>query len=139
MKTRIIQTRFWDDDFVNGADIYTQHLYIYLLTSQYINLCGIFQLPERKIMFEAKLSEKQFDSAKKSLEESGKVFFYRGWVFVTNARKNNNYENYDGNKRALGRELEKVPTEVKDYFNSSPTLVSQYTDSNNKSEIRNNK
>lgn len=137
MKTRIIQTRFWDDDFVSNADLPTQHLYIYLLTSPYINLCGIFQLPERKIMFESKLTDKQFQSAKECLEKSRKVIFYKGWVFVTNARKNNNYENYDGNRRALERELEKVPTEVKEWFDSSVTVVSDYTDSNNKSEIRN--
>jgi hypothetical protein len=109
VKTRIIQTRFWDDEFICECDIYTQHLFIYLLTSQYINISGIFQLSPKKIQFEAKLTENQFEQAKDNLERAGKVFFHEGWVYVVNARKNNNYLTKELNQKAYQKEIERVP------------------------------
>jgi hypothetical protein len=116
VKARAIQTRFWDDEFVAETDLFTQHLYLYLLTCQYINLCGIFQLPTKKIMLEAKLTEKQFEQAKMNLEVARKVVFYGGWVYVVNAEKNNAYVLSDKNKKPLQKELEQVPEEIKSYF-----------------------
>ena len=140
MKTRIIQTRFWDDEFVSECDIYTQHLYIYLLTSQYVNICGMFQLPEAKIKFEAKLTDHQFSQAKSILESSKKVFFFKGWIYIVNARKNNRYEKSDDNKTACNNELDKVPSLVKNYFNQAfDSTVESSVDSNQKQEIRNKK
>lgn len=136
MKTRIIQTRFWDDLFVSNADMVTQHLYIFLLTSQYINISGIFQLPENKIKFEAKLTDKQFEDAKINLEANGKVFFKEGWVYVTNAGKNNNYRRSPSNEIAYEREVSLVPQYIKDYFDSS---VDSTVHSNQQPEIRNKK
>jgi hypothetical protein len=156
MKTRIIQTRFWDDEFVTEVDMYTQHLYIYLLTSQYINISGMFQLSPKKIQFECKLTDLQFQQAKETLEVAGKVFFSEGWVYVVNAMKNNNYTRSEDNSIAYNRELERVPTVIKDYFYTKQTVRDSTVDStvhststvpinknkeiiNKKSEIRNKK
>ena len=141
MKTRIIQTRFWDDNFIYESDIYTQHLYIYLLTSQYVNISGIFQLPEGKIKTEAKLTDKQFEDSKQILSKNKKVFFKDGWVYVRNAEKNNNYRRSPSNETAYQRELAVIPANLLEYFHSLDSSVdsnvhgSVYT--NHKSEIRN--
>lgn len=119
MKTRIIQTRFWDDEFVSNSDLYTQHLYIYLLTSQYVNISGIFQLPSKKIMLEASLTDNQFNSAKDNLEKANKVKFCDGWVYVVNACKNNKYTNSPDNQKAYDREISQVPDKVRAYFDST--------------------
>jgi len=144
MKTRIIQTRFWNDLFVSDSDIYTQHLYIYLITSQYINLCGIFQLPENKIKFECKLTDNQFNSAKENLEKAKKVFFKDGWVFIVNAEKNNNYKNSPTTETAYYRELSLVPQQIKDFFNNKldstmDSTVDSTMDSTHKSKTINHK
>lgn len=146
MKTRITQTRFWDDEVVCNLNLYGQHLYIYLLTSQYINICGAFQLAENKIKFEAKFTDIQFNDAKKQLEDYKRVFFYKGWVWVVNARKNNNYENSENNCIACNEEISKIPIDVLKYFNSridsSQIVVSKVVPTvplNNKYKIINNK
>jgi len=128
MKTRIIQTRFWDDNFIYESDIYTQHLYIYLLTSQYINISGIFQLPDGKIKSEAKLTDKQFKNAKQKLVESKKVLFKDGWVYVKNAEKNNNYRSSPKNETAYEKELSLVPREILDFFFSLDTSIDSSID-----------
>lgn len=147
MKTRIIQTRFWDDLFVSESDIYTQHLYIYLLTSQYINLCGIFQLPENKIKFECKLTDNQFQNAKENLEKAKKVLFKDGWVYVVNAERNNNYRKSPKCEPAYDREYSLIPQQIIDFFDTTmdstmdSTIYSTHKSEiiNNKSEIRNKK
>lgn len=140
MKTRIIQSRFWDDNFINESNYLTRYIYIYLLTSQYINICGIFQLPVNKILFETGITRQQFAVAQKELEASKKVFFVEGWVYVANARKNNHYENSEFNALGCQRELDKVPESIvntiKLYLNSS---MDSTIDSSNKQEIIDNK
>ena len=145
MKARVIQSRFWDDEFVSECNIFTQHLYIYLLTSQYINISGVFQLPSKKIMMEASLTPEMFDSAKKELDENDKVKFYKGWIYVKNAMKNNNYVKSTSNLNAYYNELLKIPSEVYKYFDikkyapvdttvDTSVKTSPYT--NKKQEIR---
>jgi hypothetical protein len=125
MKTRIFQTRFYDDEDVIEMNLYEQHLYFYLLTCQYINISGMFQLSPKKVKFEAKLTELQFTNASQRLEEMKKAVFYKGWVYVINARKNNNYERSEDNQKACMNELARVPLEVKEHFNTVlPTVVS---------------
>lgn len=140
MKTRIFQTRFYDDEFIVNLDLYTQHLYLYLLTCQYINICGIFQLSDRKICFESRLNEKQLAMAKECLEKNKKVFFKNGWVYVVNALKNNNYIKSPTNLNAYKAELSKIPVETKNYFDSSIDSSTDSTiHSNIKYKIRNKK
>jgi hypothetical protein len=140
MKTRIIQTRFWDDEFVFNASKDAKLLYIFLLTSQYINISGIFQLDERKIAFETGLTPKEFERAKEEIETAKKVFFYKGWVKVINAEKNNGYKNSPLNEVAYQREVSLIPQCVLDYFDSSmDTSIDSSTYTNHKSEIINNK
>lgn len=140
MKTRIIQTRFWDDEFVFNASKDAKLLYIYLLTSQYINISGIFQLDERKIAFETGLTPKEFEKAKEEIATAGKVFFHKGWVKVCNAEKNNQYKNSPLNLVAFERELSLIPQCVLEYFNSSIyTSIDSTMYSTHKSKIINNK
>lgn len=119
MKSRIIQTRFWDDEINDQIDIYAQHLYLYLLSCKHINMCGYFQIRDNLIKLEAKLTDNQFESAKKQLQDLKKVFFKDGWVWIVNARKNNKYENSPSNVVVIENELSKVSKELIDYFDSS--------------------
>ena len=119
MKTRIIQTRFWDDELNEQVDIYAQHLYIYLLSSKHINICGYFQLRDAVIKLEAKLTDNQLKEAKYQLSAIKKVFFKDGWIRVVNARKNNAYENSPKNKIACEEEISKVPSSILKFFDTS--------------------
>jgi hypothetical protein len=84
----------------------------------------MFQLSPKKVKFEAKLTERQFTNASQKLEKLKKAIFYKGWVYVINARKNNNYERSDDNKVACKNELARVSLEVKEHFERVvPTVV----------------
>lgn len=112
MKTRIFQTRFYKDKEVLKLSLEAQHLFMYLLTCEHINICGIFELPDPYIILESKLTQEQLDKAKKELQDMNKVIFEDSWVFVVNARKNNNYEKSEDNMKCLVKELLRVPKNV---------------------------
>lgn len=141
MKSRAIQTRFWDDESVSEYKPFTKYLYIYLLTCQYINVSGVFQLSTKKIIFETGLTDKQFEDAKNELTD--KVLFHQGWVYVINAEKNNNYRKIPSNEVTYQQEWERVPKSVALFFKSLGVTDGSATDPlltiNNKSQIINNK
>lgn len=143
MQTRIIQTRFYKDNDVRKLSLYGQHLFLYLLTSEHINISGIFELPDDYISLESKLTPEQLQQAKIELSNLNKVLFSDGWVKVVNAEKNNKYRNSPSNETAYQREIERVPKHILDLFldtsvNSTPTLLPTVV-INNKQEIINNK
>jgi hypothetical protein len=151
MKTRIIQTRYWDDEFVADASKNTKLLYIYLLTCQYLNICGVFQLPTKKISYETNISPDELTPSQNELQGARKVLFYRGWVKIVNAQKNNNYTRSPSNQLACTKELQRVPEDVSAYFNrlldttvassADSTVYSTYKQKtiNNKQKTINNK
>ena len=141
MKSRAIQTRFWDDEVVADLEPKAKYLFIYLLTCQYINVSGAFQLPDKKIIFETGLSKDQLDSSKSELTKYNKVRFMNGWVFVVNAEKDNNYTNIPSNKKTYDNEWDRVPKEVKEYFKGKVdgSVTGQRPVINNKPKIENNK
>lgn len=140
MQTRIIQTRFYKDNEVRKLTLFAQHLFLYLLTSEHINISGIFELPDDYICLEAKLTPKQLEDAKKELSSLNKVLFFDGWVKVVNAEKNNKYRNSPKNETAYQREIERIPARVLEYFNSSmDTSIDSSIDTTHKPETRNQK
>jgi hypothetical protein len=141
MKTRIFQTRFYKDKEILKLSLEAQHLFMYLLTCEHINICGIFELPDPYILLESKLTHEQLDKGKKELQKLGRVVFDDCWIFVVNARKNNRYEESDLNKLAMVKEMMKIPKELRKVFDkSSPyTSIDTTIDSTQKQEIRNKK
>ena len=140
MQTRIIQTRFYKDSAVLKMSLYAQHLFIYLLTCEHINLTGVFELPDVFIMLEAKLTIDQLEIAKGEL--MGKIEFNDSWVYVVNARKNNKYEKSPMNKKAMIKEYSRVPVSILSRFGidtSMDTTIDTSNDSSYKPEIIINK
>lgn len=91
-------------------------------------------------MLETKLTEKQLEQGISELEKAGKVYFYKGWVYVKNAMKNNNYTKSSDNQKACDKEISLVPKEVLAFFDSSvDSSVDSSPYSSHKSEIRNKK
>ena len=119
MKARQFQSRFWDDEFVVDATWQTRLAFVYLLTCSPMNMCGIFQLSDRKIIFDTGLSEADFEIAKEELSVNKKVVFKGGWVFVANAFKNCKVWKSPTNWNAWEEDILKVKPEVMDYFNTA--------------------
>lgn len=118
MKARQIQSRFWDDEFVVEATWQSRYVFIYLCTCLPMNMNGIFQLPDGKILLETGLDVSDLEIAKDELSQNKKVFFFHGWVYVVNAFKNCKVWKSPSNWNAWEEEWSKVNPDVRKYFDT---------------------
>jgi len=110
----MVNTKFWSDSWVreklNPLDRY---LFLYFLTNEHTNICGIYELHLDIIAFETGLDK--HDLTKSLLPRlKPKVYYKDGWVIIPNFTKNQN----QGSKLiqiGIGNELSKVPPKILEY------------------------
>ncbi len=141
MKTRIIWTKIYDDEWFNTLSIEYKFLFIYYFTNSRIEHTGIYQCTQRIISFETGIDTLILKDINRSFEEDKKVYFYNDWVYVI---KSPVYGGYKGpkNELAFNRELTKIPSNVIEFFNKKVPIqyiYPIYTTINHKSEIINDK
>jgi len=112
MKTRIIQTRIWEDTFVANLPSKSKLVFIYLLTNARVELTGAYETPQSHIVLDTGLTQAEVQKALNDLEP--KIVYVDGYVVIRNHRK---YQDYSkGNDRQRGayeREFGKLPQPVK--------------------------
>lgn len=124
MKTRIIQTKFWEDSLIQKAPANAKYLFMYILTCSHINMTGIFELSDKTIMFDTGLTEKGLEEGKEFLSSNKKVLFKNDWVKVINMSKYNNYNKGEKLQKAYEKELSTIPEPIlKELNTSSDTTI----------------
>lgn len=144
MKTRIVHTKIWDDTWFQSLPRASSRLFLYIITCPDINICGGFELPDRKIMFHTGLNASELEQAKKDL--SPKIIFYKDWVLVKNIDKFNSYKG-SKNDVAREREIKFLPEKMRQYIRGIDTSIDTSIDTTlnlnhnqkSKSEIKNKK
>lgn len=118
MKTRIIHTRFWQDNFVTNLSYKEKLTFIYLLTNDRVGLTGMYELPDKYIKVDLDLTQGEVDSIKEKLSKAGKIYFWNGWVKIL---RHDKFNSYKGKKiePALVRELAMIPNEIIEFNNTS--------------------
>lgn len=139
MKTRIVHTKIWQDEWFCNLPRASRFVFIYLLTCPQNNICGKFEIPDRVIVFDTGITRDELEQAKKDL--ASRVAFHMGWVRLIHTNKYNNYVNNPKLEVALQREVELVPEEINRVLDEYDTSIdtSIYTPNNHKSEIINHK
>ena len=114
MKTRMVYTKFWHDNYVSELTAKEKLVFIYLITNEKINLCGIYELPDKYIRFDLGLTQPELEGIKEKFMKDGKFLFIDGWVSIVNF---NGYNSFAGekNERAKQKELEQIPQKVIEY------------------------
>ena len=51
-KQRVVKTSFWSDSYIIDLSPTEKLLYLYLFTNDFIDLCGIYELGRRRMVFE---------------------------------------------------------------------------------------
>lgn len=146
MKTRIVHTRIWEDDYFAKLSEPAKIVFLYLITNHRINLIGLYELPDRVLVFDTGISADSLESIKAELFP--KAVFYEGWVYLPNAERLGGYRG-EKNDNAKEREWNSVPEVIKNTITTmksyrvscSQDTVSEYSDTpiNHKSEIINHK
>lgn len=129
MKTRVIHTKFWNDDIVASLSERGKLFFLYLLTNQYINLSGAYEIPERVILFETNFTKEQLEEVKKELTDKKRALFYDNWVIVPRAVGYNGYLKSSKMRNPYLEELKKLPENVVTFIqnNLEESLSNLYT------------
>lgn len=83
-KTRYVNTKFWDDSYIAELDAIDKLFFIYLLTNSAVELCGIYELPIKKMSFETGIPSDRLSIGFDRLSRDGKVYYIDGWVIIKN-------------------------------------------------------
>lgn len=141
MKTRIIYTKFWEDDYIGTLSPTEKTLFLYLLTNSRVGLGNIYECSDRVICFETGISNSQLVDIKKKFEKDMKFLFDDGYVYIVNNEKYNQYKG-EKNESARTKEEEIIgKARVKAFEDrvSIPHIYPSDTSINHKSKIINKK
>jgi hypothetical protein len=111
-KSRMVNTKFWNDSWIRKINPLDRYLFLYFLTNEHTNICGIYELPLETIAYETGLDERELE--KSMLPKlHPKIIYVNGWVGITNFIKN---QNQKSPKVILGieNELKAIPKDIID-------------------------
>lgn len=81
-KNRYINTKFWSDPFIVELNSLDRYLFLYLLTNEHTNICGVYELSWKVMARETGIDDEMLQNIFKRLE--GKIFYIDGWIFIKN-------------------------------------------------------
>jgi hypothetical protein len=110
-KARMINTRFWDDNYTSNLDPIEKLVFLYVLTNTSTNICGIYEIPLKKIANETGLDKEMVIKILKRFTDDEKVFYLDGWLGIKNFIKNQN-EKSPMVKAGIDRELREAPQNI---------------------------
>jgi hypothetical protein len=114
MKTRMIYTRFWIDDYICSLSHKEKLAFIYFFTNERVNICGIYELPDKYIKIDLELTQNELYKIKEKFSKDSKFIFIDGWVKIIN---HDSYSKFTGefNEKAKEKELALIPQEIIQY------------------------
>lgn len=105
----MVNTRFWSDNFIRSLNPLDRYLFIYLLTNDKTNICGIYELPIGILCFETGIDKETIPVMLKNLEP--KVVYVDGWVIIKNFIKHQATSSLAVQK-GIKAEISKIPLQV---------------------------
>ena len=95
-KNRYVNTHFWNDNYIIDLDPIEKLLFLYLLTNPMTDICGIYELPLKKISFETGVDKDMVFKIFDRFENDNKAKYDNGWIalkkFITHQKLNPNIE-----------------------------------------------
>lgn len=107
-KSRYINTKFWDDEYIIDLDPIQKLLFLYCLTNPLTNISGIYEIALKRIAFDTGIDKDMLVKIFKKFEEDGKILYNGGWIAVKNWIKHQ--DGGDKIKAGIDNELSKAPS-----------------------------
>ena len=122
-KKRFVDTKFWDDDKVQSFDSETKLVFIYLLTNALSEICGIYEISIKRIVFDTGLYQEAVQRALDTLYQTGRAMYSDGYIYLRNFAKHQVVN--DSVKKGIERGLEAIPKAVLAKFTDFDTACTQ--------------
>lgn len=86
-KQRMLNTKFWSDGFIRQLKPEEKLFYLYLLSNQYTDICGVYEIDMETMAFESGLSMDRISKTIDRLSHARKVLYSDGWIYLKNWKK----------------------------------------------------
>ena len=87
---RSVNTRFWNDSFIEELSPSEKLLFLYLLTNPLTNILGIYEISIKRISYDTGIPKETILKALKGFETVKKVFYVENYIILPNFLKNQN-------------------------------------------------
>lgn len=114
-KMRSVYSKIWEDNwFSTQLNPLDRYLFLYLLTNQSSTLCGIYEIPIKRISSDTGLDAKDIEDVYFP-RMSKKITYYKGWICIHNWSR---YHSEGSPKLQIGikNDLKAVPKDIMDFF-----------------------
>lgn len=136
-KTRMVNTRFWADGYIAELEPIEKLLFLYFLTNQHTNICGIYELPLRTITFDTGIEQEKVRNIISRFTLDGKIEYLDGWVIIKNFLKHQQQGSprvMKGVELALAEVPEQIRNRVSIGFDTQPHSNSNLNSNSNSKE-----
>jgi hypothetical protein len=119
-KNRFINTKFWDDSFIEKLEPLDKLIFLYLLTCTSTTLSGVYEISLKRISFDTKIKETTIRKAFEGFQTVEKIYYFDGWVIIRNFIKNQNLN--DNMRKSVQKELGELPDNIAKFICENETL-----------------
>jgi len=110
-KMRSVNTRFWDDSFIQDINPTEKLLFLYLLTNPLTNILGIYEISLRRISFDTGLNKEIIQKGLERFERVRKVYYIDEFIILPNFLKNQKLNS--NMKVGVSKIFNELPNELK--------------------------
>ena len=89
-KLRSVNTKFWEDPFIEELCPNDKLLFIYLLTNPLCNLIGVYEITIKRMSYDTGLKIETIRKGLDGFERGEKVLYLENYVILINFLKNQN-------------------------------------------------
>ena len=115
-KLRFVRTKFWTDPFIIELNRDGKLLFLYLLTNQFTNIAGIYEITIKQIAYDIDIKKDEIIKLLKLFQKENKLYYINSYIIIRNFQKNQNL----GSKiqKAVDDIIADLPDSIKDYINT---------------------
>ena len=121
-KSRIINTRFWIDDYISGLDPIEKLLFLYFLTNPATEICGVYEIPLKTIATDTGIDKEMVEKVIKRFSKDNKILYSKGWVAIVNFVKHQSSN--PSIREGVKKGLEQAPRELVDRLSQAVDKLS---------------
>ena len=123
--TRMIKTKFWDDDYISYLDPIEKLLFLYCLTNPLTNIAGIYEITTKRIAYDTGIDRDMVLKIFQRFETDNRMIYRNGWLHIRNFIKNQSLN--DKVAKGIDLILKKIPQSVRDSLSIAYDSLSSAT------------
>lgn len=132
-KRRIINTKFWSDNYITNLDPSEKLLFLYFLTNPYTNISGAYEISIRQIALDTGFDKEMVEKIIKRFSKDNKIYYLHGYVVIKNFIKHQ--EKNPKVRIGIENEAKNLPEDIKNIVYDSLSYLNLNSNLNSNSNL----